>query len=144
MGKLLRIASRQRSRSPMELHDERAITLESGVEGDLRGRPGPRQVTVVARESWTEACRELGREVPWTARRANLLVEGVSLEKAVGRVLRIGEVELEITGETEPCSRMDEAASGLRAALEPEWRAGVTCRVRRGGKVAAGDAVTLD
>jgi MOSC domain-containing protein YiiM len=127
----------------MELHERRAVTLDAGIEGDLRGRPGPRQVTVVARESWAEACRVLGREVAWTARRANLLVEGVTLERATGRVLRIGGVELEITGETEPCSRMDEAAAGLRAALEPEWRAGVTCRVRRAGAIATGDPVTL-
>ena len=56
----------------------------------------------------------------------------------------IGDLVLEITGETDPCSRMDEARQGLRLALTPEWRGGVCCRVVTGGDIAVGDAVRLE
>ena len=58
--------------------------------------------------------------------------------------MRIGDLQLEITGETDPCARMEEQVSGLRQALTPDWRGGVTCRVRSSGRIAVGDAVSLD
>lgn len=90
-----------------------------GIVGDARGRKRGRQVTIVFRESWDDACRELGADVPWTARRANLLVEGVPVPRPPQRV-RIGDAVLEVTQETDPCSLMDRQHQGLRAALKPE------------------------
>lgn len=127
----------------METIDRAAVTVETGVEGDSRGSPGERQVTVLTRESWQGACDELGRNPSWTTRRANILIEGLRVEGKLGRTIRIGELELEITGETDPCNRMEEQVPGLRQALTPDWRGGVTCRVRRSGAIAVGDAVTL-
>ena len=127
----------------MSTRRDATVTLEAGVDRDFRGRPGPRQVTVVAREAWEEACREVGAELPWTARRANLLVEGVDLESTAGRRLRVGAVLLDITGETAPCGRMDQQRAGLRTALGPDWRGGVTCRVLEEGEIRVGDPVTL-
>ncbi len=119
------------------------MTVEAGLEGDLRGRPGRRQITILAREAWEQACAELGQALDWTVRRANLLVEGLDFADSTGSQLSIGpSVVLEITGETEPCRRM-EIHSGLRAALAPGWRGGVTCRVVRGGLIRAGDPVVL-
>ena len=99
-----------------------------------------RQVTVLFREGWQAACAELGRELPWVTRRANLLVEGVAVP-GKGQRLFIGAAELEVTGETEPCSVMEAASRGLRAALKPEWRGGVTCNVVQGGAIKVGDNV---
>jgi len=67
----------------------------------------------------------------------------VQLMGRIGQQVRIGGVVLEITEETKPCSRMDEAHDGLRQALVPEWRGGVTCRVISGGPLTIGDPVTL-
>lgn len=128
----------------MELLEDATLDEEAGVVGDSRGRSAGRQVTVLAREAWQEACDELGRELPWTTRRANLLVEGVDLPRQAGRRLGVGDALLEITGETEPCQRMDDAAPGLRRSLRPGWRGGVTCRVVTGGRVRPGDAVRVD
>ena len=138
--RLLAIAVRRRSRGAMQELAAAAVTREGGVADDFRGRSGRRQVTVLSLESWQAACREAGNpKLPWTTRRANLLVTGVDLAKA--GVLRIGEVELEVTGETAPCERMDEAFAGLRAALQPAWRGGVTCRVRQPGALRPGAPV---
>ena len=141
VGTVLAIARREKSRAPMQELEAAEITEDAGLAGDFRGRPGDRQVTVLSRESWEAACGRLGRDVAWTTRRANVLVSGIELESTTGRELRIGEVRLEITGETDPCSRMDEQEPGLRTALEPAWRGGVTCRVRAGGTIRRGDEV---
>lgn len=143
-GIVLGIARHARSRAPMETVESATVSLEAGVEGDSRGRPDDRQVTVLTQEAWDAACAELGKSPPWTTRRSNILIGGLRVEGKLGRIMRIGDLQLEITGETDPCARMEEQVSGLRQALTPDWRGGVTCRVRSSGRIAVGDAVSLD
>ncbi len=143
MAKVLGIARKAASRAPMEEIPSAAITVESGVGGDYCGRVQKRQVTVLSKDAWNAACAQLGSEIPWTTRRANLLVDGVSLENTDGMKLRVGEVELRITGETGPCHRMEEQYAGLRAAMTPDWRGGVSCTVMVAGTVKLGDKVAL-
>lgn len=144
MGTLTGIARREQKRAPMETLERADISTETGVARDSRGKPGRRQVTVVSAAAWRNACRDLGREVPWTARRANLLVEGIDLPETTGGILRIGPVTLQVNCEVDPCSRMDEQYPGLTRALQPAWRGGVGCTVLEGGSVALGDSVTLE
>lgn len=143
MGRLTGIARREAKRAPMETLERAGISKETGVANDWRGKPGGRQVTVISAASWADACRELGAEIPWTTRRANLLVEGVDLPHTTGAVLEIGAVKLLVTGEVDPCSRMDEQYPGLTDALKPDWRGGVSCSVLAEGFVSIGDEVTL-
>lgn len=127
------------------------ITTEAGLIGDHKGAKfKTRQITVLSLEQWREALAALaaasrGRpiELAWTARRANLLVEGVDLPRARGGILRIGPVKLEVTYPTQPCKRMDEAYPGLLKALHPDWRGGVTARVLEGGEIGIGDTVEV-
>lgn len=142
-GYLIALARHAKPRAPIEELTSTFVTTESGVEGDCHGQPGPAQVTVMSEAGWRAATKEMGVELPWTMRRANLLVGGVDLLNSTGRHLRIGEVVLEITGENEPCFVMDRQYRGLRKALAPEWRAGVACRVIRGGTIKVRDEVTL-
>lgn len=144
MGTLLGIATRTATKAPMHEPSHARISPKAGVEGDFRGRPGPRQVTVLGREGFEAACAELGVALPWIVRRANLYVAGIDLVDSAGARLVIGDVLLEITEENEPCRVMDFQHQGLRKALSPTWRAGVACRVLRGGAVAVGDAVSLE
>jgi len=143
-GKLLGIAIKKAKRAQMILKDEVTITTEKGVEGDYRGNPGNRQVTVVSQGSWDKACKDLNQSLPWIARRANLLVDGISLKKSTGSFLQIGKLVLEITGETEPCHRMDEFFQGLQEVLKPDWRGGVTCRVINSGYIKIDDTVIMN
>ena len=143
-GQLLGIAWRDEKRAPMIEGVQRDVTVEGGVAGDYRGKPGYRQVTVLSREGWDAACTELGQSVPWTIRRANLLIEGLELKESVGRRIRAGNVLLEITAETDPCHRMDEQVPGLKQAMVADWRGGVCCRVLEGGTIAIGDPVSWD
>ena len=127
----------------METMRRARVTCEAGVAGDPRGEPGPRQVSLLSQDLWTEACGELGVDLPWTLRRANLLIEGVSLSLAVGRRLHVGPVILEITDVSTPCAEMDAQHPGLRKALEGDSRGGLVGRVIEGGEINVGDTVDL-
>lgn len=148
-GRLAAIARRAKSRVPMEELAAGTITRESGLTGDFRGSKFPtRQITVLAIEDWNAALADLSGiagppDLPWTTRRANLLVEGIRLPRAKGAVLRIGAVVLEVTGQTNPCHRMEEAHRGLLSALHKDWRGGVTCRVVEAGDIELGDRVSV-
>jgi MOSC domain-containing protein YiiM len=143
MARLLGIAKRAKKRAEMELLDVVEITLEKGVADDSRGKPGQRQVTVLTQEGWQAACAEAGVELPWTERRANLLIEGLDLHESAGQILKIGAVKLRISGETDPCERMEEAQPGLFSAMAKAWRGGVCCRVLQPGAISVGDEVEL-
>jgi MOSC domain-containing protein YiiM len=142
-GKLIGIARREKPRITMDEPARAAVSLDRGVEGDFRGATPDRQVTLLFREDWEAACRDHGKPLPWVTRRANLYVEGLQGFKRVGTRLKVGAVLLEVTEENEPCSVMDRQSQGLRAALQPEWRAGVACKVLTPGEVALGDRVEV-
>lgn len=119
---------------------EADVLCESGLANDLSGKPGKRQVTILSEASWTAACNEVGVELSWLLRRSNILISDLNVsEKDLGRVLQIGDVQLEVKGETKPCKLMEETASGLRAALEINWRGGACCRVLADGHIKVGD-----
>ena len=144
MMKLQGIARRAVKKAAMEELDACEITTDKGVFGDVRGKPGKRQVTVLSEEAWHQACLESGAELRWTARRANLLVTGLEFDATfVGKIIQIGDVQLQVTIETAPCERMDKAHQGLRKALASHWRGGVCCRVKTAGRVRVGDLVTV-
>jgi MOSC domain-containing protein YiiM len=145
-GRLIGIARRPAPRAPMEEVAAGRIGIDTGLDGDHKGpKFALRRITVLAREGWEAALAELEppAQLPWTTRRANLLVEGVRLPRARGGVVRIGPVLLEVTYPTQPCQRMEEAYAGLLKALHPDWRGGITCRVIEGGTVRLGDEVRV-
>ena len=140
-GRLDAIAIAPKKRAAMELRDAVRITVADGPEGDARGRKPGRQVTIVFQDMWDAACSDLGEDLPWTTRRANLLVSGLPTPAIAGAQIRIGDVLLEVTEETAPCMIMERARSGLRKALKPDWRGGVCCKVIEGGEIVIGAAV---
>lgn len=145
-GKLIGIARRGRPRAAMETTESALVSVERGIGGDYAGvrrgqSSGRRQVTMPPVEGWWAACRDLDAELPWTCRRANLLIEGLELAGQTGGHLEIGQLRLEITSETDPCERMEAQHPGLMAALAPDWRGGVTCRVLDAGCIELGDTV---
>jgi MOSC domain-containing protein YiiM len=142
-GKLVGIARAAQKRAQMEETQAAAVSVEAGIAGDLRGRKPGRQVTVLFREGWDDACRELGVSLPWTTRRANLYVEGIDRPRNIGGRISIGGVTLEVIQETKPCMLMEQFHTGLKAALTPVWRAGVCCNVVSGGDIQVGDVVRL-
>ena len=142
MSKIKAIAIKNRPRVAMQSIDSAKVTVDSGILGDFRGAQRGRQITILSEEAWQQACAEIDTELPWTTRRANLLVDGIEFDASwVGRKVHIGEVELVVTEETAPCSLMDAQHDGLAAALSPDWRGGICCDVVKPGEIAVGDAV---
>jgi MOSC domain-containing protein YiiM len=144
-GTLIGIARRNKSRAPMEELSHVWLSPDVGVQGDSKGTKFPkRQVTLLSRELWEAALFTLGNpDLHWIARRSNFLVEGLHLPRGPGSLIRVGPVTLEVTAQTTPCARMDEMWSGLRQALAPDWRGGVTARVTECGTVTLGDPVSV-
>lgn len=142
MGEVVSIYVRPAKREPVEARERVVAVAGVGLEGDHK-QGGKRQVTLLSREAWQAACAEVGAELDPGVRRANLVVSGVALEQTVGARLRLGEVVVEVLGETDPCDRMEEAHPGLRGALEPDVRGGVFGRIERGGEIAVGEAVEV-
>ncbi len=143
VGRLLGIAIRKKSRAEMIVSTAIDVTTQSGLDDDFRGKSRKRQVTVLSTEAWQEACDAIGKPLPWTTRRANLLVSGLDLLETTGAIIQLGDVQLEVTGQTDPCERMDEYSAGLQTALLPDWRGGVCCRVIAAGRLQEGQDVTL-
>jgi MOSC domain-containing protein YiiM len=90
------------------------------------------------------AVAEAGATIAWSDCRRNLLVEGLRLPREEGTRLRIGaSLVIEVTGECDPCERMDALHEGLRAALTPDWRGGFLARVVEDGEIALGDEIRI-
>jgi MOSC domain-containing protein YiiM len=149
-GRLAGIARHGRARGPIEVIDTVHVSVEGGLQGDFRGavKPGgkrKRQVSLIEANDWAAAMADLGTDLDWSVRRANLLVEGLDLPHTPGVVIAIGaDVRLEITVECDPCSRMEEIAPGLKAALIADWRGGALARVLTGGHIAVGDEIRIE
>jgi len=141
-GTLQGIAVREASRAPMKEQQQVEVTITDGIVQDYRGT-GLRQVTLLDVRQWQEVLAELGLDLPWHTRRANLLIAGIDLPAAVGWRLQIGACRFAIGGETTPCQRMDELHPGLRQILSPQMRGGVWGKVLQGGTLRVGDSVQV-
>jgi MOSC domain-containing protein YiiM len=140
LGIIKGIAVRDASRAPMKEQQQVEVTLQQGIVQDYRGT-GLRQVTFLDAGQWQEILDELGVDLPWYTRRANVLIEGIDLPATVGRRLQVGACRFAIGGETTPCGRMDEIQPGLRRILTPALRGGVWGKVLQGGVLRIGDEV---
>ncbi|WP_178862343.1 MOSC domain-containing protein [Thiomicrorhabdus cannonii] len=145
MAKLIGIATHQASKGPIQTHERIHVSVESGLENDYQGAKNPiKQVTLLSLKSWQAACEEAGKTLPWTERRANLLVDEMDFDASmIGMQVQVGQVLLEIVCETDPCSRMEALQPGLKQAMMPDWRGGARCKVLRAGDIQLGDQVHL-
>lgn len=141
-GSLIGIATHQVAKGEITTHTQASISLEKGLD-DYPGRKNPdTAITLLSLQSWQDACHEVGAELDWTQRRAQLLIDRIDFRDAdIGRQIQIGSVIVEITRETDPCALMDKLHPGLKQALTPYWRGGARCRVIQAGNIQQGDTV---
>jgi MOSC domain-containing protein YiiM len=120
------------------------VTSEGGLEGDFGRKPGKFMVTILSAEQWAKACKDVSIDLAWTVRRANILISGYEFSNSdVGKTLTLGDLQLKVTRETDPCNLMDQACDGLKRALTPNWRGGVRAQVINSGNIAIGDDIQM-
>lgn len=141
-GRLEAIWLKRARRGPMDAVAAAELVAGHGIVGNAN-QGGRRQVTLIEMEVWHALMRELNAALSPSARRANLMLSGIRLPGTRGCLLEIGQVRLEVFGETRPCERMDEALPGLRTAMSPSWRGGVFATVLTDGRIRVGDPVVL-
>jgi MOSC domain-containing protein YiiM len=118
-----------------------ADVTERGLEGD-HGSAGKRALTLIQAEHLPVISALAAREATSALLRRNLVVSGLNLGALRGARLRLGEVEIEVTGPCAPCSRMEEALGegGYNAV---RGHGGWCARVLEPGRLSVGDAVTV-
>lgn len=142
-GRVEALWTKRAKRGPMDPADELRVVQRTGIKGnaDWGGR---RQITVIEKERWDAMMETLdGAEVDPSARRANVMVSGCDLADSRHHILHLGDVRVQIVGETRPCERMDEAYQGLRRAMAPPWNGGVYGIILDDGVIRVGDPVAL-
>jgi MOSC domain-containing protein YiiM len=142
-GRVERLWVKRAHRGAMGARESIELVANRGVEGSA-DRGGRRQVTLLEREVWESLMRELGSDAGPETRRANVLVSGIDLRASRGRVLRLGGTRIRVGGEVKPCERMEEAVTGLRALMYPEWKGGAFGEIVDGGTVSVGDVVAWE
>jgi MOSC domain-containing protein YiiM len=134
-------------RGPMDPVASARVRTQRGLVGNAN-QGGRRQITLIEAERWAEHLAAVGREDDPTLgpirRRAYVLVRGIPLVNARGRVLRIGAVRVQIAGETKPCHQMDEVFPGLQAVMKPAWGGGAFAMILDDGEIAVGDPISWD
>lgn len=139
-GRLEAIWIKRMKRGPMDFVEQAVMQAGEGLIGNAN-QGGRRQVTILERENWAELMTEVNGTLPPSARRANLLISGLSLYRSAKRILRIGSCRIRILGETRPCERMEEAWPGLQAAMSRAWTGGAFGEVLDDGEILVGDPV---
>jgi len=144
-GSVVWIGLRTASRQPMKEVEEAYAHLGTGLEGDrYKGKPeSKRQITLIQAEHLAAVGSYLGTGTidPLLTRR-NIVVNGINLLALKDKRFRIGDAELEYTGECHPCSRMEEnlGYGGYNAMRQ---HGGITARVITEGKVRIGDSIVV-
>ena len=142
MGKLEKIWLKRAKLAPMDEVKQAEIIANIGLVGNVEQKI-IRQITIIEKEIWLDIMEKLQGQLPPKTRRANLMVSGIKLAYSRGKILQIGDCEIEIFGELKPCERMEKALIGLESAMYGEWKGGAFGKALNSGVINENDKVYL-
>ncbi|HZC12754.1 MAG TPA: MOSC domain-containing protein [Thermoleophilaceae bacterium] len=121
-------------------HVEEVEVGSAGMVGDRYGDAG--DITLIEAESLEGLRRDTGIELSHEESRRQVLTRGIRLNDLVGLRFRVGSVECVGVELCEPCSHLQSLTypGVLRGLVH---RAGLRADIVGGGRIAVGDAVTL-
>jgi len=154
VGSVVAVCLRKEKGMP-KVPQAEVVIGEYGVAGDyhagpMRTRsngevePNRRHVTLVAKEVFDDLNRELGTEIPAGGFGENILVEGLGDLSDIkeGAVLAFSSgVELEITGQNDPCKNL--MVYHNQVPKRAYGRRGLLAVVRTTGRLTPGDSIAL-
>lgn len=141
LGQVLAIALRPLRAQAMELVEAARAARDGCLLGD-HSKSAKRGITILSAPQWADVVSDLGFDLPWHSRRANVLIDAKDLGRLVGKTIRIGEVEILVNGITYPCAHIEEMQPGLLKALTGD-RGGVYGKILNDGEVRVGDVVRV-
>ncbi|GMR13149.1 MAG: hypothetical protein BMS9Abin29_1350 [Gemmatimonadota bacterium] len=142
-GRLEAIWIKRAHGGPMASVESTVAVENAGLDGNA-DQGGWRQVTLIEKEVFDGISEARGEVVDPSVRRANFLLSGIRLEETRDRVLCVGDLRIEIRGETRPCELMNAQHEGLREELDPHWCAGAFGVVLGDATVSVGDDVSWE
>ena len=132
---------------------ERAMVRAGGMEGDKqanrRFHGGPERALCLYAQERLDALAAAGHPVERGTLGENVTIAGLAWDEVrPGARLRLGDVEVEVTGYASPCGKIalgfaDGSSARVGQRSNPGWSR-VYVRVLAEGEVAVGDSVTLD
>jgi MOSC domain-containing protein YiiM len=142
-GTITWIGLRPARRQPLQPVTQAALDVVNGLVGDhYRSRTNQaRQVTLIQAEHMAAIASFLDLDHLDPARlRRNIVVSGINLLALKGRRFRLGTSLCVVTGECQPCSRMEEnlGPGGYNAV---RGHGGITARIVGDGHINVGDTV---
>ncbi|MEB2398349.1 MAG: MOSC domain-containing protein [Alcaligenaceae bacterium] len=135
----------------MESFEELTLVAGKGIMGDryMVGRESGfyshkpedgRQITLFEIETLEALARDAKIQLAPHEHRRNVTVQGVPLNHLVGKQFWVGEALLEATRLSTPCRHIEEILD--KAVFDPLInRAGLNCRILKGGVIRVGDTV---
>ena len=142
-GKVEALWIKRAHRSVMDAADAVSLVEGKGIDTDANFGRSKRQVTVIEKEVLDRIVTDLPDVEP-IMRRANIMVSGIRLRDTRGHILMLGDVRIQLYGETRPCERMDAQVQGFTQALDADWGGGAFGVVLNDGEIRVGDEASLE
>jgi MOSC domain-containing protein YiiM len=158
-GQVVSIHIAPEAGAPLQVVAEVRAIPGRGLEGDryflgrghYSGRPsyGGREVTLIETETLealehgvlNAAGERLGIKITAADTRRNIATAGVPLNHLVGRVFRVGSVQMRGTRLCEPCRHLEELAGQPRLMNALVHRGGLRAQILSEGVIRPGDAI---
>lgn len=142
MGKIIAVCTSETRGVQKQSRKEALLEKDWGIRGDAHAGHWHRQVSLLSAEE-VAAFNAKGADVRSGAFGENLVVEGIDFRSLpVGTLLRCGDVLLELTQIGKECHHHCAIYKKMGDCIMP--REGVFARVLAGGRISAGDEMTVE